>query len=330
MSRRVLIVCSLVSAVATLLFGASPAFANDGFGQSGGGTTKSTGAATGNGTVTVSVGIRHHRGSTPTSTSVPPTTSDPGSSTSDPTPTTDPMTCTIVPVNLLQFQELMGPGPNGETGYWAIDKCVGPNGPIPHAPVFIEVAQPGTPATPGTNTVAAPPPVVVAQQATKQLNLPSNGIEMAPPTTSPELVNVSTWLWLNAATWKPYTATASIAGVAATATATPQNVIWNMGDGHTVTCDGPGSPYDPSQPNASTDCSYTWSAPSNNGPGGIYQVTATIQWQVTWTAVGAAGGGNLGIVPGPANHAEVEVTESQAINTPTNQSAPSPAGAGGS
>ena len=85
--------------------------------------------------------------------------------------------------------------------------------------------------------MTTPPPVVVAQQAVKQLDLPSNGIEMAPPTTSPQLVNVSTWLWLDPATWKPYTATASIAGVSATATATPQKVVWNIGDGNTVTCD---------------------------------------------------------------------------------------------
>jgi hypothetical protein len=31
-----------------------------------------------------------------------------------------------------------------------------------------------------------------------------------------------------------------------------------MGDGSTVTCDGPGTPYDPNDPTATTDCSYTW------------------------------------------------------------------------
>ena len=327
MPRRLLIAFSFT--IAVVILGASSAFASDTFGN-GSGSTKSTGASAGNGSVTVSVGIHHHPRPTSTPTSTPPATSDPGGSASDPTTTTDPVTCTIKPVNLIQFQEILGPGPNGETGYWALDICTGPNGPIPHPPVFIEVAQPGTPATPGTNTVTAPPPVIVAQQATKQLDLPSTGIEMAPPTTSPQLVNVSTWLWLNPATWKPYTATASIDGVSATATATPQKVVWNMGDGNTVTCDGPGTPYDPSQPNATTTCSYTWAAPSNSQTGGVYQVTATIEWQVTWTAVGAAGGGNLGLVPGPADHVAIAVTESQAINTPTNQAAPASSGAGGS
>jgi uncharacterized Zn-finger protein len=324
--HRLLIASALV--LLAVAVDASGAAASDITGGNGG----TAAASSGPGTVTVGVGTHHHRRTNPTSADTAPTTSTPpsGDGKSDPRPTTNPVTCTIKPVNLVQFQEILGPGPNGETGYWALDICNGPNGPIPHPPVWIEVAQPGTPATPGTNTVTTPPPVVVAQQAVKQIDLPSTGIEMAPPTTSPQLVNVSTWLWLDAATWKTYTATASIAGVSATATATPEKVIWNMGDGNAVTCDGPGTPYDPSQPNATTTCSYTWSAPSNTQTGGVYQVTATIEWQVTWTAVGAAGGGNLGLVPGPADRVAIQVTESQAINTPTNQAAPASSGAGGS
>jgi hypothetical protein len=38
---------------------------------------------------------------------------------------------------------------------------------------------------------------------------------------------------------------------------------------------------------------------------------------VTWTAVGAAGGGDLGLQAGPAAEVPVTVTESQAINTLT-------------
>jgi hypothetical protein len=323
---RLLIASALV--LLTVAVEASGAAASDITGGNGSTATASTGP----GTVTVGVGNHRHRRPDPTSPgSAPRTTTPPSESgTSDPTPTTDPVTCTIKPVNLIQFQEILGPGPDGETGYWALDICTGPNGPIPHSPVWIEVAQPGTPVAPGSNTVTTPPPVVIAQQAVKQLDLPSIGIEMAPPTTSPQLVNVSTWLWLDPATWKPYAATASIAGVAATATATPEKVVWNMGDGHSVTCDGPGTPYTSSQPNAATTCSYIWSAPSNTQTGGVYQVTATTEWQVTWSAVGAAGGGTLGVVPGPTDHVAIAVTESQAINTPTNQSAPASSGAGGS
>ena len=144
-------------------------------------------------------------------------------------------------------------------------------------------------------------------------------IEMAPPAAATQLVNLSSWIWLSAQTWKTYTATASIDGVSASATATPEEVVWNMGDGDSVTCDGPGTPYEASQPSATTDCSYTWTAPSSSEPGGVYDVSATTKWQVTWTAVGAAGGGSLGLVSGPAAHIEVRVAESEAINTPTDQ-----------
>lgn len=317
----------MLAAVATVI-DVSAAWAHDGLGGYGGGSAT---ASTGPGKVTVGVGVHHHPRPGPTSTTISATTTTlpSGGGSSDPTPTTDPITCTLIPVNLPQFQQALGIG-GPEPGYWAIDECTGPNGPIPHPPVWIVIAQPGTPATPGGAAVTAPPPVVVAQQAEKQLDLPSITIDMAPPPASPQLVNVSTWLWLDPTGWKPYTATAAIDGVAATAIATPEKVVWNMGDGNTITCDGPGTPYELSEPNATSHCTYTWTASSDAEPGGTFDVSATTVWQVTWTVAGAAGGGNLGLVAGPAAHVEVKVTESQAINTPTNPSPPGGSGAGGS
>lgn len=93
-----------------------------------------------------------------------------------------------------------------------------------------------------------------------------------------------------------------------------------MGDGNTVTCDGPGTPYDAAEPNATTNCSYTWSTPSDSQPSGTYRVTATIEFAVTWTAIGAPGGGSLGLVAGATATDQVRVGESEALNggTPTN------------
>ena len=126
-----------------------------------------------------------------------------------------------------------------------------------------------------------------------------------------QLVGVPTWLWIDPGAWQTADASATAGPVTATATATPSKVVWDMGDGDTVTCDGPGTPYSASDPSATTDCSYTWTQP------GSYEVTATVYWSVTWTAVGAPGGGNLGLQAGPPAEAEVQVTESQAINTPS-------------
>ena len=71
--------------------------------------------------------------------------------------------------------------------------------------------------------------------------------------------------------------------VTATATATPAKVLWSMGTGDQVTCAGPGTAYSTANPNATTNCSYTWTQ------AGSYQVTATVYWLVSWTAVGAPG-----------------------------------------
>jgi uncharacterized protein YijF (DUF1287 family) len=132
---------------------------------------------------------------------------------------------------------------------------------------------------------------------------------MAPPDGAAQVVGIPTWLWIEQGAWKGLSATASAGAVSATATATPTRVVWNLGDGSQVTCDGPGTPYDPTNPNATTTCSYTWNR------SGSYQVTATVYWSVAWTAVGAPGGGNLGLQAGPAAQVAVTVTESQAINT---------------
>jgi hypothetical protein len=287
-----------------------PAFAADGNGGFGG--TKHAGASTGRGAVTVSAGYtRHHDPSTTTSPE-PTATTDPPSA--DPAPT---YTCTSGPIELLGIQELLGVG-GQQPGYWAITECTGPGAPPPSQPFWVTTAPPTT--VPPVS--AAPPsPATVAQQAAKTLSLPSPVIDMAPPENTEQLVGVATWLWMNTAAWQPTTVTATVQGVSATATATPEEVVWNMGDGHTVTCDGPGTPYNASDPDATTDCSYTWTTPSAAQPSGTYKVTATIEFAVNWTAAGVAGGGNLGVVPGATSAIDVTVGESEALNgqtTPTN------------
>ena len=201
--------------------------------------------------------------------------------------------------------QLLGPG--GPTpGQWEYPVCAGPGVINPMAPIWVATTQA---AAPQVN------PAALAQQAASQLPLTAPSIEMAPPATTEQLVNVSAWLWIDPAAWQGQSATAAAGPVSATATATPVEVVWNMGDGQQISCAGPGTPYDPSNSNATTNCSYTWTQSSAGQPGGAYQVTATVYWQVTWTATGAPGGGNLGQVPGPAAHVAVRVAESQAVNT---------------
>ncbi len=149
-------------------------------------------------------------------------------------------------------------------------------------------AAPGTPAV---------DPYAVARQAERSLRLPSPSNHFDP--TVP-VVNLPTWLWIDPGVWHPYRVTASVGSVTATAVATPVTVTWSMGDGGSVTCDGPGTPFDPSEPAQESPCSYLYPessagqpSPDGNPDDGAFVVVATIHWSVTWSVTGAAGGGAL-------------------------------------
>jgi hypothetical protein len=105
------------------------------------------------------------------------------------------------------------------------------------------------------------------------------------------LVGLPVWLWLQgAAAWQPVSATASVPGLSVTATATPTEVVWDMGDGTTVTCSSAGVAYTPSAGGSmSPECGHRYEQPSSAQPGGAYTVTATTTWRIDWSGGGAAG-----------------------------------------
>lgn len=201
-----------------------------------------------------------------------------------------------------------GPAKGAGAGAWYRQVCVvdaqgNTNGTV------IWLAQPPAPAV---------NPLVLAQQALGYTPFGSPAIRLDPPANRDQLVGVKTWLWLAGGSWSPVSANASAGGVTVTTTAIPQQVTWTMGDGNTVTCGGPGTPYDPSHPDAQPTCSYTYAKSSAGQPGGAFTITATESWQVAWAAAGAPAGvpagGNLGPVTRTAQ-LPVHVAESQAINT---------------
>jgi hypothetical protein len=155
-------------------------------------------------------------------------------------------------------------------------------------------------------------PADVAQLARAQLGLPKSTIAANPAVD--QLVNLSTWLWLEGG-WETVSATASIPGVSVTAIASPTSVSWSTGDGAEITCEGPGTPFhtsaDPSSP--SPDCGHTYRHSSATQPGNAYPVTATVHWSVSWS-----GGGASGIFPEMTTSSETRfrVSESQALNVP--------------
>ena len=280
----------------SVVVGASPAWANDPNGQYGWTSVQASG-----GTLTVEAG--HTYWTPPQDSSwASGAQSTPPSGTPNPN---QPYGCTYGAGGASATAALGVGGP--EPGQWVFPDCRGPGVIDPMPPFWVSGAVPAA----GAVQVD---PVVVAEQAARQLGLASPTIEMAPPDGSAQLVGLASWLWIDPGQWRALSASASAGPVTTTATASPTKVVFDMGDGASVTCDGPGTPYSPADPGATTDCSYTWPEP------GSFTVTATIFWSVTWSAVGAAGGGTLGVQAGPPATVTVTVTESQAVNTPASGS----------
>ena len=158
-------------------------------------------------------------------------------------------------------------------------------------------------------------PLALAVTARETLALPVPVVETSPAQASLQLVNLPTWLWVNPAEWAAVSKTAAVPGEAVTATATPVLVTWHPGDGSTVTCHGPGTPYTSADNpgSASPDCGHTYTRSSAGQPGGAFTATVTITWDVAWQGTGGAGG-VLAPLETTAT-AAFEVAESQALNT---------------
>lgn len=131
-------------------------------------------------------------------------------------------------------------------------------------------------------------PVTLAEEAIDSMNLRAVMVGITPPPgpDSLTLVGIPTWMWVDEpgpSTWGPITRTASAGSVSVTATARVVRVVWEMGDGASVTC-GKGTAYRPAFDDApSPNCGHRYTAP------GTYTVTATSFWEVEWAGAGQAG-----------------------------------------
>jgi hypothetical protein len=139
-------------------------------------------------------------------------------------------------------------------------------------------------------------PQVTPQQllawAQAQLKLPLPGIKTAPPHGSDGLVGLPEWFWVDPAQWHPVTAQVAVGAVWAQVTARPVQITIRPGTGTAVTCDGPGTAYDPKLPAQSqhSDCTWTYGQSSDGLPGNAYQASVTVTWDATWSGAGGAGG----------------------------------------
>jgi hypothetical protein len=173
--------------------------------------------------------------------------------------------------------------------------------------------RPAGPGGRGPGAPALPAPGVLARLAERLLRLPHPVIRSSPAPGARQLTELPTWLWMAPGVWTLRSATASVPGESVTATATPVSAAWQMGDGHTVTCHGPGTAYTGAgnPASASPTCGYTYTQSSAGRPGAAFHVTVTITWAITWR-----GGGTAGTLPPlfTTSAALFRVAESQAVN----------------
>jgi hypothetical protein len=133
---------------------------------------------------------------------------------------------------------------------------VGPRGTTT---VWLADPPPGSPPPP------PPPAGTLAQWAKAKLQLTHLTAESNGGASGSTDVGIPTWVWVAPGDWQPQDAHAAVGTRAVTLTATPVWTSWDMGDGSTVTCSGPGSPFDPNDPE-NPPCGHTYLVSSAGQP----------------------------------------------------------------
>lgn len=166
-------------------------------------------------------------------------------------------------------------------------------------------------------TAATMTPEELARRALSKLRLLPPPMHLTPGPGKTGLVSLPVWLWVdaNANTWGPASDTDTDGPLSVTLTALVERIVWDMGDGDTVTCTSPGVPYDPAYGDRmSPECGYAYQHISKGQPGDAFTVTATTSWKVTWTA----NTGATGSIPGVTRTAtvgDIRVGELQVVNS---------------
>lgn len=155
-----------------------------------------------------------------------------------------------------------------------------------------------------------PTPEELARRALAKLRLRGARIGIVPHPSGSGAVGLPVWMWTEVTpqTWGPQQASESSGGLTVTLTARAYQIVWTMGDGGSVACGSPGTPYLPRYGNSpSPSCGYRYDRPSATpaAPNGRYPVTATTYWRVVWS-----GGGQSGVLsPTSRSRASVRIGE---------------------
>lgn len=156
-------------------------------------------------------------------------------------------------------------------------------------------------------------PSQVALDALASVQIAPPAIRTSPSESGRLYVQVPTWLWLDSTWWQTYEATANTGRVWSTVRATPVATTWELGDGQSVSCRGPGTPWRPGSSEDASLCTHSYRSSSATRPGGTFNLEATVTLEVSWTS-NATGGGTLPAIT-RSSTLDVEVGEIQAIGT---------------
>lgn len=175
----------------------------------------------------------------------------------------------------------------------------------------------GAAAAAGQVSVPAPPPdpAVLAEEAIDTLRLPFPQANYSPDPPVEGLVNLQYWLWVDEEQWRSLSESVTARQTTVTATVEPVEVVWDMGEG-VEPCAGPGEVWrEGLGQGAESECGYTYAHTSRYEPGGIYDTSAVIRYEASWTCEGdcLSDGGDLGVLESPAASEELAVTERQSV-----------------
>ena len=267
----------------------------------------STGAGSGGGTVSVGAGSGAGSGGSGGSSG-----SSGGTPAGSGSPAPTPWSCTYT---YLALNNEGGFPPGGASpGAWYSVTCV-------DAAAALQVTQTVWVTGPAPGGAPAVDPRSLALQAENSIVLPRPALHLDPAGTA--VVDLATWFWIDPALWRDQSVTASAGSVSATAVARPVDVRWSTGDGSQLVCNGPGAAFVPGLPSAvqSTDCSFDYAHTSAGQPtldgnpdDGVFVVTASVDWAVTWTSTGVAGGGALPSLV-TTDAALLRVVQVESVNT---------------
>ncbi|GAA3747614.1 ATP/GTP-binding protein [Streptomyces diastaticus] len=161
----------------------------------------------------------------------------------------------------------------------------------------------------GADDVVTIDPEILARQAVDSMTLRPPKVA-SPRSEGTYVVGMPMWLWVERGQSRmgPVSASASAGSVTVTATARVERLVWDMSDGITVTCHGPGPRYAADHGKAMyPDCGHRYERP------GEHQVTVTVHWDR-----GVDGDGRRRRHPrgDPHDRAGEELREAQVLDTP--------------